>query len=233
MMFKNKVIFLFSLCCFSLGLACAEVEPVSGSVAMPMPPTENPHSPTTPEDKARVAFAELAVQKLLFSATGKEVSPLTDYDIDRSQLHMDFDQACLMDAACLQKNAEATQFLDAIKSVYGPVTEMKHAHVIPWSFQKFKQQLLDYSSDPGMTTGDSTHAAREAKSDMPPPMPAPVLDSYEYMIHMYVTFGKRGSTWYHMDVIVTEGGQGNLKLRRFYIVPMAIPGNDLPEGAVC
>lgn len=226
MIFKNKVILLFSLCCFSLGLACAE--PVLGSQALPMPPSDNPHPPTTPEDKARVAFAELAVQKLLFSATGKEVSTLTDYDIDRSQIHMDFDQACLMDVACPQKNAEALKFLDGIKAVYGPVTQMKHAHVIPWSFEKFKNQAQKPVQGPGMVSG---HTAKEAKSDEPPPMPAPVLAADEYMIHMYVTFGKRGDRWHHLDVIVT--GEGNLKLRRFYIIPMEIPGGNFPEGAVC
>jgi hypothetical protein len=236
MIFKKTVIFLFVLYCFSLGLACAKM--VSGSVALPMPPMENQHPPTTPEDKARVAFAELAVQKLLFSAAGKEVSTLTDYGINRSQIHMDFDQACLMDGTCHVKNAEAVKLLEAIKSVYGPVTEMKHAHIIPWSFVNFQNQLQKASkpipqvtqSGPGITDEVGT----DVKGDEPPPMPSPVLAGDEYMIHVYVTFGKRGGDrWHHMDVIVTEDAQGHLKFRRFYIVPMEIPGGNFPEGVVC
>lgn len=237
MIFKKTVIFLFALYCFSLGLACAKS--VSGSVALPMPPMENPHPPTTPEDKARVAFAELALQKLLFLTTGKEVSGMTDYSINYSQIHMDFDQACLMDAACPLKNGEAVKLIEAIKSVYGPVTQMKHAHIIPWSFVNFQNQSQKASrpvpqavssGDGGVTDKGATAAV---KSDEPPPMPAPVLAADEYMIHVYVTFGKRSDRWHHLDVIVTEDAQGNLKLRRLYIVPMEIPGGDFPEGVVC
>ena len=233
MILQKRMTLVFAVFCFLGGLACAGDS--SGSQALPTPPTDNPHPPTTLEDKARVAFAELAVKQLLFSATGKETSDQTSYSINGNQAHMDLDQACLMDALCWQKNAEAVKFIEDVKYVYGPVTETRHAHIIPWSFQDFQSQKIQKISQPSAAPSQSgpSLVSDAAKSIAAEPMPVPVLSADEYMIHMYVMLGKRRDRWHHLDVIVTEDAKGNLKLRRFYLVPMEISNQNLPPGVVC
>lgn len=118
---------------------------------------------------------------------------------------------------------------DAIKGKYGPQTEIRHPHVIPWSFEKFKANQKGNSA--AQPPAEPPAVAKMAPGAMAP-MPAPQLKPDEYMVHAYVKFTD-SPAWYHVDVIMSEDADGKLVLRDFF--KMAIPQSPshMPPGVVC
>jgi len=209
----TRRIFFWLMILYS-GLAGAKMAP-------PSPPAENPHPPATVEDKKRVAFAEQAVEALL-----KKDLPTS---LERSkpgqtpQGFSDKDLSCLRDAGCYDKDAAFVNELLSLRTTFGKAVEAKHAHIIPWSFEKF------------LGTSRNKAAAEE-----PPPASTmyragarPVLGPQpkddEYMVHVYVRFDRSGD-WHHVDAILTEDKAGNVFLRHFFIMPMQ---SEMPPGVVC
>lgn len=133
--------------------------------------------------------------------------------------------------------------LKEIEAYYGPGVELRHAHIIPWSFQNFltnrqaaPKPQPPTPSDPNVIVEAQSKGA--PASSMPaPPMPGamvtgPALQPDEYMVHVYARF-KGDAAWYHLDVILTEDAAGNPIRRRFFRIPMPQQHGQLPPGVVC
>ena len=126
-----------------------------------------------------------------------------------------------------------------IHAYYGPGVELRHPHVIPWSFQNFQKNrqtpVTQQNSNPNVIVEAQTKDS--AVEPMPPhsgsPMAVgPALQPDEYMVHVYARF--RGDpAWYHLDVILTEDAAGNPIRRRFFRIPMPPSHGQLPPGVVC
>ncbi|MCB1215247.1 MAG: hypothetical protein KDK66_07205 [Deltaproteobacteria bacterium] len=194
--------------------------------APPSPPQKNPHEAQTPEDKARVAFALKAVGLILEKNLNLEQSQ----EKSVSSLFLNKDLNCLKTLLCWQKDGAFVEEVSGIQIAKGRVVEIKHPHIIPWSFENFKanqdpnQRMIEKPSSETNPVEDKTALKEEAK-----PMEIPQLLADEYMIHLYVRFSKQ-SNWYHLNVIVTEDKEGKLSLRHFFVTPMR---NSMPPGAVC
>ncbi|MCE9624022.1 MAG: hypothetical protein K8R69_01010 [Deltaproteobacteria bacterium] len=134
-----------------------------------------------------------------------------------------------------------------IRAYYGPKVEIRHAHIIPWSFENFQKNRRLTSKPVPPTEGGDPNVIIEAQpgkmappvQDMAeparspiPPMPAPKLQADEYMVHAYVLF-PQDPRWYHVDVILSEDASGNLVRRNFFVIPMPPVGGSLPPGVVC
>ncbi len=190
----------------------------------------NPHPPVTDADKKRVAFAELVVNILLRpkeEITAQEAAPQI---YDTPDKNFNLDQNCLIQNECRQKTAGLAAYQNDIFAKYGSLIEFRHAHIIPWSFEKFQNAA-------------KTAAAKDSAPPLPPhpqmvaqnktvePMPGPDLKSDEYMIHVYAKFNNK--VWYHLDVIVSEDAAGKMTFRRFYIFELPRGGSQMPDGVVC
>ncbi|HCU23561.1 MAG TPA: hypothetical protein DF383_00980 [Deltaproteobacteria bacterium] len=112
-----------------------------------------------------------------------------------------------------------------IKAQYGPDVEIRHPHIIPWSYEKFLKNR-------GQPASPAKSQGKPIKADMDPPMQGPVLKPDEYMVHAYVNF-PNDPRWHHMDVIMSEDSSGKLTRRGFYSFPMPSSPARLPPGAVC
>jgi hypothetical protein len=203
---------------FNALLATVVLWSASGTAKMapPSPPAENPHPPVTAEDKKRVAFAEEAIAALF-----KKDLPagLTRSQPDQTpRIFSDKSLACLQDPACYGKDVAFVDDLLFFRDTYGKAVETRHAHVIPWSFEKFRGGAASESPPPSADSGASSLVLR-----------APKLNPDEYMMHVYVRFDKSG-TWHHLDAIVTEDKDGNVFLRHFFVMPMQ---TEMPPGVVC
>lgn len=131
-----------------------------------------------------------------------------------------------------------------IVAYYGPRVEIRHPHVIPWSWHKFQ----NYRKNPPPLPTDKSDPqviieAQSAKmeplppaQDMvraaPPERPAPQLKADEFMVHAYVRF-PNDPRWHHLDVILSEDGSGHLTRRNFFSIPIPTDPGQLPHGVVC
>lgn len=223
-----KWLSLSLLFCFGFSVLADQasvVEPLWAQEQM-MRSTTNPHPPQTQEDKARVAFAEMVVAKLLQPTNAALVQELIQKTYDSQGFNFGLNASCLQNSDCLKNNVELQKYLKDIYAKIGSVAEFKDAHIIPWSFAKFKNQ--DQVSAVMEHAKHSSHKKSESRLAMP----APVLSSDEYMIHVYVKMANRH--WYHLDVIVSEDAEGKMTFRRFFFFEVPIEGGgEMPDGVVC
>lgn len=128
-----------------------------------------------------------------------------------------------------------------IEAYYGPGVELKHAHIIPWSYENFLKNRKTATppttpTDPNVIVEAQSKAAPSSMVPAPPmpgsPVMGPALQPDEYMVHVYARF-KGDPAWYHLDVILTEDASGNLVRRRFFRIPMPQEHGSLPPGVVC
>lgn len=195
----------------------------------------NPHPPQTTEDKNRVAFAENVVATLLKTATTQIPTQSVAQIYDSQGYNFNLDAACLLDAKCLQDPALQT-YLKDIFAKLGSVAEFKNSHIIPWSFQKFQTnksvatKSVSTTQAPGASP-PNVHAEHSKMAVDQEPMPAPVLQNDEYIIHIYTKMTSRH--WYHLDVIVSEDAKGKITFRRFFFFEVPTYQHTMPEGVVC
>lgn len=130
-----------------------------------------------------------------------------------------------------------------IRAYYGPNVEIRHPHVIPWSWERFQKNQGSSMVQPQDRGNPNVIVeAQTTQVDMPPPaekplppggmMPAPNLQPDEFMVHAYAKF-PQDPRWYHLDVILSEDSSGHLTRRNFYVVPMPPVPSQLPPGVVC
>ncbi len=201
----------------------------------PEPPAANPHPPVTEEDKDRVAFAELSMTKLLMSKPHGQTGDSALMHDQSIQLNIPLE--CLQQKSCLDQKQLAWDYSDSIKITKGVLAEYQHTHIIPWSFEKFKQNSTALSNEKNRPITNSSNKMVNRSIAMP----APILATDEYMLHSYVRFknipsvtdSESLSPWYHLDIIVTEDAQGHIQLRRFFMTPMLSPHVSMPPGVVC
>jgi len=199
------------------GLAHAKVAPLV--------PYDNPHPPVTELDKKRVAFAESILKDFLIHQkfTGEKDFKL----INDNKLRFNMDKNCQLNMKCLSDKALFDKYLSTIQSTFGTITKYRHAHIIPWAFERIKRRTNKYHKvlEENVEDSSTVKAAGLIK-----PMPKPVLAKDEYMIHAYVMFNN-ASGWHHVNVIISEDNKGNLSFSRFFI--MKIPVHKMPPGVVC
>lgn len=184
------------------------------------PPEQNPHPPTTSEDRKRVKLAEEAIEAFLKkypdviknAPISSSTSPFTNKS-----------SSCFQDAHCYFADTAFMQEVKSLHEAYGEVTEFKHAHVTPWSFDKFKKSQVQNKPNDPLAIAPSLRQSAEIA------MKTPQLQKDEYLIHVYVKWNQE-TRWYHLDVIVTEDEKGNIYLRHFFTIPML---QNMPEGVVC
>lgn len=111
-----------------------------------------------------------------------------------------------------------------IKANYGPGIEIRHPHVIRWSFQNFQKNRNLAAEPPPKIAA--------ARSVAMLPMQAPQLKPDEYMVHVYAKFAS-DPRWHHLDVIMSEDASGQLSRRGFFSIPIPDSSHKLPHGVVC
>ncbi|MCP5468245.1 MAG: hypothetical protein H7A32_03155 [Deltaproteobacteria bacterium] len=193
-------------------------------VAAPTPPSTNPHPPTNSADKTRVDFATASVNLIL--TKNYEIKNLSTQET-KTPNFANKDLSCLKNLNCLTKDKNFKNEIIQLHQTYGNIIQMKHAHIIPWSFKNFKENKVQ-------STQLENRLMPEAESPKAllaeaPIMKAPQLKPDEYMVHIYVQFDKT-PYWHHLDVILNEDEQGNIFLRHFFVAPMM---SSLPPGVVC
>jgi len=127
-----------------------------------------------------------------------------------------------------------------IRAQYGSKVEIRHPHVIPWSFEQFEknrksQPVNNYDpQEKNIPEVDAQlHGASGAGIAKPmPPMQTPVLKPDEFMVHAYVRY-EGDPSWHHLDVILSENALGQLSFRGFFDVVMPSESGHLPPGVVC
>jgi hypothetical protein len=233
-----KILLLTLTCgfCMTGKLVSAEMSASMAKQAPPKPPLTNPHAPETAEDKKRVAFAELIVKKLLIEDLTKKPIKAAPSPINKNIRYSQTRKAdynitlkCLNTPICFYKPS-IQNYIKSLKarfSQYGGLTEIRHAHIIPWSFQRFKNLSNNIMVKPKMLIKPGYS---DTKAMSVPVMQKPNLKADEYIVHIY---GKYGNRWHHIDVILSEDAKGNLNFRRFFIVPIPYKSSDLPDGVVC
>ncbi len=183
----------------------------------------NPNPATTSADQKRVAFGEKIIKTLLqknpvaFAKKRQDSPPLHD----RPGANFNLDENCLDTPSCLAQNSDLQSYLNDIFSNFGSLLESRHVHVIPWSFEKFKNKTQD--SKP---SSDSDAMVAQKRQ-----MPVPQLKNDEYLLHSFAKFSN--NLWYHLDVIVSEDAAGKMTFRRFYLFEIPAHPNSLPEGVDC
>lgn len=125
-----------------------------------------------------------------------------------------------------------------IRAKYGNKIEIRHPHVIPWSFQAFEKNQQAAKVAPP-TPSEPVIPEVEAQAKRAPSivaaessMPRPQLKPDEFMVHAYVKY-EGDPLWHHLDVILTEDSAGHLALRGFFDVVMPQDHGSLPPGVVC
>lgn len=187
----------------------------------PKPPADNPHTPTTVADIKRVDFAKLVIAKLLQSNLyGPDTTVDTKW-VNSPAMAFEISETCLKSNACLLKNEDLKKFIHAIQNKVGNLQEVKHTHIIPWSFHNFHKSPRKRGAHKTLIKMDSLN-----------PMISPKLKPDEFMMHSYVRFDK-SSRWHHFDVIVSEDAQGNLEWRGFFVTVMPYDSGSLPPGVKC
>lgn len=215
-------------------LVCVSLS-ASASVPYYGPPGTNPHAPVTEQDKRRVEFAERAIKLLMGEPSNKVVA--AGFDITSDATDLNVTAACLKDPACPAKDSALSVYLDSFKTRYGVISEFKHVHIIPWSWERYQKGSAGTTAGlvkKGVSSQEPMDAsmAPNRAPDEPPPLSPPTQKSDEYMIHAYVQL--QNGSWQHLDVFVAEDAKGNLLLRRFFIIAMMpAGGHDFPEGVVC
>lgn len=198
--------------------------PLFSKIAPPQPPAENPHSPVTQIDKARVAFAEQSIQLFLMKKLDVKADAKNKSDYQNKNL------ACLKNVKCYGKDKAFLSNLETVQKM-GLISEIRHAHLIPWALEQYQKNLNGVSLQQGsekdieLPPGHQEHHAEEFA---PVAMPIPKLKKDEYMVHVYAQIGY---AWYHVDVVMSENKKGELFLRYFFATPM--PFAKLPPGVVC
>lgn len=229
-----KLLKLLILC--SLFMAVPAMARMAMDMAMPEPPADNPHPPQTEADKKRVAFAELALQTLLKqeypqkpnSTSSNEAASVAQYVVvdDGKNQKLALSESCLRSKDCLAAREDARTYIQGVrKSVGGALSEFRHAHIIPWSWEAFQKNA-----------GVSTTYQLPGKSHKPvpgsvAPMSPTNVAPNEYIVHIYVLF--RSGGWHHVDVILTEDAGQGIRFNRFFIIQIPSSGGDLPPGTVC
>ncbi len=202
----------------------------------PSPPAKNPHPPISRQDKARVAFAQKAVEILLKK---KLPQGLKFQGVEESLPFQSKDLACLKKRACYEKDIPFVNELSLMMQTQGNVVAIKHPHIIPWSLQRFlENKLQNRTSENEAIVSNPGPIADQAPQEeliLPrkPTMEGPRLLADEYMVHMYVQFKNTDSRWHHLDIILSEDEEGHVFLRHFYTTPMLYPKMHMPTGIVC
>ncbi len=195
---------------------------------LPEPPKENPHPAITEADKKRVAFAEEAVSLLLKQPLPKEVSklslPASLPPFQRKDLN------CLKCVSCYAKDTSAVSELITLQKEHGTILEIRHAHVIPWSYEQFQRNQAASTAKTKMSV-DNSRRKRELK-DTALSMRVPKLQPDEYMVHLYARLSET-YRWYHVDVILSEDEKGQIFLRHFFVLEMPTNESQLPPGVRC
>lgn len=193
------------------------------------PPLKNPHPPVTEQDKKRIDFSRKAIESFFKEI---EVEKFADYKAIPKKDFTSKDEACWKDPTCFTQDGQLMLELLGIRQAHGKVVELRHGHIIPWSFENFVKEnkiafkpVLKFADE--VPTQPSAHK-RIAVVDMPKPQ----LKKDEYMIHFYARYAN-SNEWHHLNVIVTEDEKGNLFLRHFFTTPFPPTNYDLPEGVVC
>lgn len=210
------------------------------SMAIPLPPISNPHPPVTEDDKKRVAFGEMILKKFFIENAFETDETVDTKWVNSSEMSFNLSETCLNDTSCLQKNTKLKTYIQSILNLHGHVREFKHAHVIPWSYEKFQQSKLPGGSTTKVAPVTNSNIRYTNKNDTmnealklgSTGMSAPNLNYDEFMIHIYTRFDKDGA-WYHVDVVVSEDESGNLEFRYFFIIKIPYNGGSLPHGVVC
>lgn len=223
MCYKKKLLFaVFGFLLtflFQSSLFSGEGGRIMIDIPPPRPPATNPHPPVTELDKKRVEFA----QKSIFALLAKPISNSLQMKTIDQPLPFTFiekDLNCFQNIICYEKDTAFVNKLILLHQQHGEVAEIKHAHLIPWSVQKFNSSKK----------GDSVEGKSKRVAE---PMPqAPQLQPDEYMVHVYAKFSKTGE-WYHLDVIMTEDKDTNLYLKHFFATPILYDDSKLPPGVKC
>ena len=120
--------------------------------------------------------------------------------------------------------------VEQAEKFYGvSLVELKHGHVIPWSWQRFKPRAVISDNDPQVIVEAQAGGASSGPVRVYPGVPQ--LNSDEYIVHAYVRFAN-DMRWHHLDIVLAEDTAGQLALRGFYAIPMP-SGGHLPPGVVC
>ncbi|HCU23560.1 MAG TPA: hypothetical protein DF383_00975 [Deltaproteobacteria bacterium] len=83
-----------------------------------------------------------------------------------------------------------------IRKNYGQEVEIRHAHVVPWSFENFlKKGQVSLGGD------------------------SPELQADEYIVHAYVKY-PHIPDWFNVEVVISEDDSGHLTRRRFFSFPV-------------
>ena len=200
-----------------LTLALPQV--ASAAQALPGPPSKNPHAPVSAKDKARVQVALAAVEAFLKRPLPKA---LAGHAHGRpSGMFQSKSLACMRKASCWMKDKAFVRELTHLHHRHGQLVTWRHAHIVPWSFQRYKRRTA------GRAKIRSRGAMKPASIK-----PAFALKRDEYVVHMYVRYAKT-NRWFHLDVILAEDAKGNVSFRHFYTTHMRMRGHKLPPGVVC
>lgn len=203
------------------------------NIANPAPPKENPHPPKTEQDKKRVQFAQKVIEEILMKNESyvkecckdrKDQSFIHLNEINNLDYNYKLSESCLLKKDCVSQKMSASSQDVFIKKNFGLLSEYRHTHIIPWSFENFSQNKK----------GNQKKEAHleDTPAKLLPSMPRPKLAKDEYMIHSYVVFlNEKG--WYHLNLIVSEDEKGNIEFRRFYLIEMPFKGASFPDGVVC
>ena len=187
---------------------------VLADFTQPTPPAENPYPPVSSADKARVAVALMAIEKVLSSRP----ATLWLASGDRNQPFLDKNLSCFENTACWKKDLAFASNINVVITQRGALTELRHAHVMPWTIRRFQKRP---------NTSGMINPKLRAKR-VKPVINAPELKADEFMVHIYARF-ERG-TWHHLDVIMTEDAQGKPAVRYFFATAMRA---SLPLGVKC
>lgn len=193
------------------------------------PPLKNPHPPVSAQDKKRVEFAKRAIETFFKEI---DIEKYADYKSSPKDNFTSKDEACFKNPDCFAQDGQLMLELLGIRQAHGKVVELRHGHIIPWSFEDFIKEnkvafkpILKFANQGPTEPGVHNNANVVA-------MPKPLLQKDEYMIHFYAHYAN-SDQWHHLNVIVTEDEKGNLFLRHFFTTPLPPYGYDLPDGVVC
>jgi|GEM_PF-1738011 len=231
---KSSLLLLF------VGFAFADpvlAEMFVADSAMPAPqaPETNPHPPQTEADKKRVAFAELALQTLLKNdypskeTQASKAASQVQYIIkdDGKNQKLALSESCLRSKSCLAGRDDVRRYIESVRqSVGGSLSEFRHAHIIPWSWEAFQKQGGGGAPQSKTIDGGGDHSPGLA-----PPMSPTNVAPNEYLVHIYVLFPMGG--WHHVDVVLTEEAGQGIRFNRFFIIQIPSNNSELPPGAVC
>ncbi len=100
-----------------------------------------------------------------------------------------------------------------IKKKYGNEIEIRYAHLIPGIADTFEQRQRELSQGGQLSPQESSRVTSS------PSMPEITLKSDEYIVHAYMRYPRTG-VWYHVNVVMTEGGGEKFVVRGVYNRPL-------------